>query len=409
VTLAFSRKKYMKKVIILIAILAVLFAGIFWIKQSSEEISISGLPDVFVVQRLIEQWPVLEKTFPARPVLGSTKWNYPTIIQFLSRSGKDALLVEYDDGHILHYSILYHDGEGRFIFEETLPEDKLTEGKWQALRDKYSGDGEVVTFVYTPSNTETAVPSDWKKISDNPFAMKGESVYENREAGVKFNYSSDFTISKSNDTVFGVCKDFGGAPPYSGCVSFVKILNVKNSLDNLLIGDVVFDGSGMHPNSINDFEKISMGENEYLRIKVGRFEGVLTYNYYLPKGSKVFVFSFAARGVDWTNPELDEEIDPTHLELKKILRTVEIESADRGSPQTQVPITPPSPSVSNKPCVISGCSSEVCAEDIVMSTCEFKDEYVCLKYARCERQTGGKCGWTETPEYKRCYGDTLFN
>ncbi len=55
-----------------------------------------------------------------------------------------------------------------------------------------------------------------------------------------------------------------------------------------------------------------------------------------------------------------------------------------------------------KACVVSGCSGQICSDEQVMSTCEFKEAYACYKTARCERQTSGKCGWTETNELLSC-------
>lgn len=59
-----------------------------------------------------------------------------------------------------------------------------------------------------------------------------------------------------------------------------------------------------------------------------------------------------------------------------------------------------------KACVITGCSGQVCAEEEVMSTCEFRAEYACYKSARCERQPTGKCGWTETAALRACLNNT---
>ena len=53
-------------------------------------------------------------------------------------------------------------------------------------------------------------------------------------------------------------------------------------------------------------------------------------------------------------------------------------------------------------CIISGCSSEICGEESLVSACEEKPEYACYKNAVCERQTDGKCGWTKTEELKEC-------
>jgi len=53
-------------------------------------------------------------------------------------------------------------------------------------------------------------------------------------------------------------------------------------------------------------------------------------------------------------------------------------------------------------CRVGGCSSQVCSDVDVVTTCEFKEEYICYKQARCERQASGSCGWTETNEFKTC-------
>jgi hypothetical protein len=55
-----------------------------------------------------------------------------------------------------------------------------------------------------------------------------------------------------------------------------------------------------------------------------------------------------------------------------------------------------------KPCFKTGCSSQVCSDEEVITTCEWRTEYECYKTARCERQSNGKCGFTDTPELRRC-------
>ena len=57
---------------------------------------------------------------------------------------------------------------------------------------------------------------------------------------------------------------------------------------------------------------------------------------------------------------------------------------------------------SQKPCMKTGCSSQVCSDQEVMTTCEFKPEYECYRKAACERQKNGDCGFTETPELLAC-------
>ena len=58
--------------------------------------------------------------------------------------------------------------------------------------------------------------------------------------------------------------------------------------------------------------------------------------------------------------------------------------------------------VALKPCVKTGCSKEICAEEEMMSTCEYKAEYECYKKATCERQADGNCGFTKKPQLTSC-------
>lgn len=55
-----------------------------------------------------------------------------------------------------------------------------------------------------------------------------------------------------------------------------------------------------------------------------------------------------------------------------------------------------------KPCMKTGCSRQICSDEEVITTCEFKPEYECYKRAACERQKNGECGFTQTPELAAC-------
>jgi len=59
---------------------------------------------------------------------------------------------------------------------------------------------------------------------------------------------------------------------------------------------------------------------------------------------------------------------------------------------------------SMKPCIKTGCSSQICADHNVISTCEFRPEYACYQKATCARQADGNCGFTKTPELTECLG-----
>jgi len=53
-------------------------------------------------------------------------------------------------------------------------------------------------------------------------------------------------------------------------------------------------------------------------------------------------------------------------------------------------------------CITTGCSGEICSASETVSACEYKEEYGCLKHAKCEIQPDGACGWTKTTEYNNC-------
>ena len=55
-----------------------------------------------------------------------------------------------------------------------------------------------------------------------------------------------------------------------------------------------------------------------------------------------------------------------------------------------------------KPCFKTGCSSQVCADHNVVTTCEFRPEYACYQKAECKRQSDGNCGFTKTRELTEC-------
>ena len=69
---------------------------------------------------------------------------------------------------------------------------------------------------------------------------------------------------------------------------------------------------------------------------------------------------------------------------------------------TQVYVRNNSDRGSMKPCFKTGCSSQICADHNVVSTCEFRPEYECYQKATCERQSNGNCGFTKTPELTAC-------
>jgi len=72
--------------------------------------------------------------------------------------------------------------------------------------------------------------------------------------------------------------------------------------------------------------------------------------------------------------------------------------------QVEIPITlvPDVSPVSSGGCIVTGCSGQVCSDEEVMTTCEYRSEYACYKNAKCERQSNGQCGWTQTSALLQC-------
>ena len=55
------------------------------------------------------------------------------------------------------------------------------------------------------------------------------------------------------------------------------------------------------------------------------------------------------------------------------------------------------------PCITTGCLGQICGDQQMASTCEYKPEYACYKsVGTCEVQPGGKCGWTPSAELSAC-------
>lgn len=142
------------------------------------------------------------------------------------------------------------------------------------------------------------------------------------------------------------------------------------------------------------------------------------------------------------NQELPEQTEPDNTRVTKGIRLVAFiivailvlglsilgilsvqENQQRQQQSPPSTITPPfepgrdetksnirEPNQGNGECVPAGCSGQLCIDAArveqeggrVLTTCEFRPEYACLKQAICQRQKDGSCGWTDTPESQTC-------
>jgi hypothetical protein len=59
-------------------------------------------------------------------------------------------------------------------------------------------------------------------------------------------------------------------------------------------------------------------------------------------------------------------------------------------------------------CRATGCSSQICADREVFSTCEWRPEYGCYqKFGHCERQSDGACDWSDSRDLLACLDQYL--
>jgi hypothetical protein len=54
------------------------------------------------------------------------------------------------------------------------------------------------------------------------------------------------------------------------------------------------------------------------------------------------------------------------------------------------------------PCITTGCSGQICSDQDMMTTCEWKASTPAKSFGTCELQATGKCGWTRLPELSAC-------
>jgi len=154
-----------------------------------------------------------------------------------------------------------------------------------------------------------AATADWLtyKNENLAFEIKYPAVCQFRK-GVSEDAVAAFSCPAAENDNYVVVKNF--EVPAGG------------NFQEVIIKNTIFDGSGKNPDSWDEFSPIKIGENTFYKIKTGRFEGVLSYTYYLLYDNQVLAFSFTSLGVDWTNENLDEEGDVAHMILKQMLSTL---------------------------------------------------------------------------------------
>jgi len=63
--------------------------------------------------------------------------------------------------------------------------------------------------------------------------------------------------------------------------------------------------------------------------------------------------------------------------------------------------------VKDNSCIKTGCSSQICALEPVMTTCEYLPWYACLAQSECGPfGPNGECAWKQTQAYLDCLGNS---
>lgn len=179
----------------------------------------------------------------------------------------------------------------------------------------------IAKHAVAPTHTDTpvvpAAPA-WKTYSnaENSFQIKYPSVYVASTTG----FEEENTLAAF--TYFDPAK---GPNVYTPDQIFIRRLPAAAYRDykNAMMKDVVFDGSGLSPQSFDRFQERQIGDKTFYYIQTGRFEGTFAQRYYyVSEKYGIYSFEAIAQGVDWTNQDLDVEEDSVHKVLKEMLATL---------------------------------------------------------------------------------------
>ena len=224
---------------------------------------------------------------------------------------------------------------------------------------KYSGP----KFVKIPSLSIPITTSSWQ-------------TYTNQKYGFEFKYPSAWEISNSEESNGSLKTDLNNN------IDFYVVNDSSKTITEYLqkadkIAETAWEGLPSYQVRSTKITVIN-GLNCIQREEYLIAADLTRINTYFKKGNIVISISL--------NPPPGNPLSEDKLSYDRLLSTFKFtETVSIG-------------------CKIGGCNGEICHEsDIaIKSACLYKPEYACLKYAVCEEQTLGKCGWTKTPEYQSC-------
>ena len=155
--------------------------------------------------------------------------------------------------------------------------------------------------------------------------MAGQKTYQDTTNGLEFQYPPTFSPSQRGEANGFVVALYSGA----------KALSDPNTLNSITIFALSANGAtsfadyqAKHPINNRDtgrpiaFNTRTIGSNTFYYARTERFEGILSFDYYILHSDIMYRFVSVSRNVAWSDPNLDEENDPTHVTLKQILATL---------------------------------------------------------------------------------------
>jgi hypothetical protein len=163
-------------------------------------------------------------------------------------------------------------------------------------------------FVLSGKNTT----SNWK-------------VYRDEALGLELRYPPNFFVGDKNE-VNAIVVEFSEGPGSKADSSALNAINIyapsangASSFTDYLSKYPIVDQNSGKP---IEFKERTLGSNVFYYARMERFEGVLAFGYYIIHGDTIYQFASISKGVDWTNPNLDEHNDPVHVILRQMLSTI---------------------------------------------------------------------------------------
>ncbi|TAK57577.1 hypothetical protein EPO17_01625 [Patescibacteria group bacterium] len=155
--------------------------------------------------------------------------------------------------------------------------------------------------------------------------------YENKEIGVSFLYPKSLrnvaTTTEQELVHLALPLSKFTSLGYPETITFLKpiVITEPSDLEEILVRRVIFDGSGEHPDSIGDFKTKDIQGKRFYFIQNGRFEGIISYEFFFVTDKTVVPVSVRWYSDRWMDPSFVMEDDPRYAELLDILGTLRVD------------------------------------------------------------------------------------